>query len=133
MAPRYGAYPIKDHMTHRMYDLKFPGCIVVVLLASCAYIKNVPGNAMAFEKGLSCNMSIAEVRSWANASAMDSFECTSPPQGVPSECDAAEGRAQYHLSFKKDGGLTSVRPGYVYDLTNLTYSDTVELCMSRGG
>lgn len=104
-------------------------CVLAAFVSSCAYIKSVPENATAFAKGLQCHMTKNEVRELANANGIDSFDCASvSPEVTESRCDAAEGRAQYLLLFDRNEGLISVQPGYVYDLTHLTYDEGSNLC-----
>jgi len=109
-----------------MQTLRIAGCIAASLLVSCAYVKSVPEDAITSEKGLRCNMTMNEVVDWASANGMDHLDC--PSDALVTRCDAAEGRAQYLLLFSKAGGLISVQPGYVYDLTHLTYEGRRDLC-----
>ncbi|MFM9844353.1 MAG: hypothetical protein ACKVOI_15440 [Dongiaceae bacterium] len=109
--------------------LSILGSALVLSVAACGHIKIVPDNAAAFQDGLRCGMSQKEVRAWAAANDMDGLACTPlSDNSRMARCDTGSGRAVEALFFGNDRGLISVQPGYVYDLTYLTYDPVIELC-----
>ena len=123
-----------DSMRHCSIKTATLLCCAAASLSACAYFKVVPENAEAFEAGLYCRMARNEVESWAGSKQMGPLACTLPAsRGLPHDCDTGTGRVVHRLLFDAKGELVSVQPGYVYDLTHLTYEDPVELCGSAGG
>lgn len=112
--------------------LLIPGSAVVIALTNCGHIRMTPDKALAFQDGLRCGMSRAEVRAWAAANSMDGLACSSlSDKFKTSQCDTGSGRTVELLIFSDHGRLISLQPGYVYDLTYLTYDPAIELCASR--
>jgi len=115
-----------------MATLSILGSAVVLALTNCGHIRMTPDNAETFQDGLRCGMSQAEVRAWAAANNMDELACSSlADKSKTAQCDTGSGRAVESLIFKEHAKLVSLQPGYVYDLTYLTYDPVVELCASR--
>jgi len=101
----------------------------MTLVTACGHIKSVPENAVAFQEGLRCSMSTDEARAWAGTNKMAAVSCRSLSTATKKAmCETNVGRAVYTLLFDESGGLSSVQPGYVYDLTYLTYEPVIELC-----
>ncbi len=107
----------------RPIQLLMFGLAFQALLGACGHIKMVPDNATAFQEGLRCNMTHAEVDAWATTNGIDGTVCRSP-----THCETGTGRAVYTLRFNENDQLTSVQSGYIYDLTYLTYDPVIDLC-----
>ena len=100
----------------------------ITLIAGC-HFKVVPENADAFQEGLRCSMSTDEAKVWAATNKMGEVSCKSLSTATKkASCETNAGRAVYTLLFDESGGLSSVQPGYIYDLTYLTYDPVIELC-----